>query len=91
MCTHCKKTTINLSERKERKKGKESEVAWQHAVSETLPVDIRAAVEMRQSGHICDSSNPCLLETPGYDLNESPYSVTDMLAEVGGGDGDPVR
>ena len=48
-------------------------------------------MKMRQSGHICDSTKLFLLEIPGYELTESPYSVTDMLAEVGVGEGDPFR
>lgn len=56
------------------------------AASETFPVDINTAVEMSPV-----STKPCSVEIPGYELNESPYSVTDMLVEVGDGEGDPFR
>lgn len=50
-------------------------------------MDITAEEEMRQSGHICNSTKLCLLETPGYELNELPYSVCDVLAEIASGAG----
>lgn len=46
---------------------------WQHAVSETLQLQWEGGV---QSGHICHSTKLCLLETPGYEVNESPCNVT---------------